>query len=104
MIWSLSLAVGVRGLSLLSREELAWRPKNGWEYRCGAGSSSDLVDGLRERDKEDEDGESTKPIPGVRGVFGPTGGREPSVLLSRQERAKTPIKRITVPREIWPFR
>ena len=44
------------------------------------------------------------PKPGVRGVFGVTGGW---VLLSevevlrRQERARTPLRRITVPRAIY---
>lgn len=98
-IWSLSLAVGVCGPSSSTREELTW-PKNGCEDPCEAGSSSNPVDGETEKDREDEDGESTKPIPGVRGVLGPTGGRVASALFNRQERARTPIKRMTVPREI----
>lgn len=94
-IRSLSLAVGVSGS--LSAELV--RPKKKWELPSRACSSSDPDDGCRVGDREDEIGESTKPIPGVRDVLGPMGGRVGSAL-SRQERARTPIKRMTVPRAI----
>ena len=42
---------------------------------------------------------STKPMPGVSG-FWETGGRVVGSLLRRQERARTPRRRIRVPRAI----
>lgn len=44
---------------------------------------------------------STKPIPGVRGVCGATGGWLCVGSLRRQERARTPTRRITVPKAIY---
>ena len=46
------------------------------------------------------EGESTNPMPGVRGVLGAMGGRVAGSVLRRQERAKTPVRRMIVPRPI----
>lgn len=43
---------------------------------------------------------STNPIPGLEG-FWETGGRVPGSLVRRHERARTPKRRIRVPRAIW---
>lgn len=43
---------------------------------------------------------STKPIPGARGVLGVMGGRVEGSVLRRQDRARTPARRMTVPRAI----
>lgn len=43
---------------------------------------------------------STNPIPGVRGVLGAIEGRVEGSVFRRQDRARTPARRIIVPSAI----
>lgn len=58
-----------------------------------------MVEDSIEGDSKDES-VSTKPIPGARGVFGATVGRVEGSVLRRQDRERTPVNKIMVPRAI----
>ncbi len=62
-------------------------------------SSSGMGEFMAVSASESEESEM-KPMPGVRG-FWDTGGRVVGSFDRRQERARTPVRRIIVPRAIW---
>ena len=100
--------------SFSSSSQISWvsvivalrrRPMVRWPLSCGDSLSrsavSSSVMGVVVVVSESEiSSSSTNPMPGVRG-FWATGGRVVGSLFRRQERARTPVRRTTVPRAIF---
>lgn len=67
---------------------------------CDSSSSAGSQVGRKLVSASDSLSSETNPIPGVRGVW-EIEGRAVESLLRRQDRARTPAKRITVPSAIY---